>query len=108
LCPNHATVFSFSCLLTFFFVLYEPTHGAGDVQRLVWQSWDVISSIRPAQSPGNTETAAPDNGSPAHDTPAHDGVDWWNVTKPTSPVVDSSSLPLDVWSPLLPHDTGCA
>lgn len=37
-----------------------------------------------------------------------EGVDWWNVTTPTGQTVDSASLPLDVWAPLLPHDTGCA
>lgn len=38
-----------------------------------------------------------------HDT----DVGWWNVTDPDANPVDSASLPLDVWSPLLPHDTGC-
>ncbi len=34
-----------------------------------------------------------------------DGVDWWNVTQDDT-TYDSGSLPLDVWGPLLPHDTG--
>ncbi|KAJ8482432.1 hypothetical protein ONZ45_g14949 [Pleurotus djamor] len=33
-------------------------------------------------------------------------VDWWNVTDGGGQAVDFASLPLDVWNPLLPHDTG--
>lgn len=36
-----------------------------------------------------------------------EGVDWWNVTTPEYNTADTASLPLDVWAPLLPHDTGC-
>jgi hypothetical protein len=92
-------IIGFSCLLTFFFVLYQPTRGPGDIQRLGWQSWDTISPS------GVNETGnQPPPTSEDHDT----DVDWWNVTAPgsTSPA-DSASLPLDVWAPLLPQDTGC-
>ena len=99
-------IIGFSCLLTFFFVLYQPTRGPGDVQRLGWQSWDTISPLPATDLPsGVNETGIqPPPTSGDHDT----DVDWWNVTAPgsTSPV-DGSSLPLDVWAPLLPHDTGC-
>ena len=99
-----AAIIGFSCLLTFFFVLYQPTRGPGDVQRLGWQSWDTISPLPTADLPsGGNETGSQPPPTPGdHDT----DVDWWNVTTPTSPV-DSASLPLDVWAPLLPHDTGC-
>jgi hypothetical protein len=89
-------IIGFSCLLTFFFVLYQPTRGPGEVQRLGWQSWDVVSP-----STASNPVASPLPGD--HDT----DVDWWNVTDPDANPVDSASLPLDVWSPLLPHDTGC-
>lgn len=94
--PTTAIV-GFSFLLTFFYVLYQPTRGPGDAQRLGWQSWDIVSPL-----PETESQPPPTSGD--HDT----GVDWWNVTAPgsTSPV-DSASLPLDVWAPLLPHDTGC-
>ena len=88
-------IIGFSCLLTFFFVLYQPTRGPGEVQRLGWQSWDVVSP-----SPASTPVPSPIPGDPNTD------VDWWNVTDPDASPVDSSSLPLDVWSPLLPQDTG--
>ncbi|KAI0271916.1 Metallo-dependent phosphatase [Russula aff. rugulosa BPL654] len=93
--PTTAIV-GFSFLLTFFYVLYQPTRGPGDAQRLGWQSWDIVSPL-----PETESQPPPTSGD--HDT----GVDWWNVTAPgsTSPV-DSASLPLDVWAPLLPHDTG--
>ena len=90
-------IIGFSCLLTFFFVLYQPTRGPGEVQRLGWQSWDVVA---PSSLP-STPASSPLPGNPNNE------VDWWNVTEPDANPVDTSSLPLDVWSPLLPHDTGC-
>lgn len=36
-----------------------------------------------------------------------EGVDWWNVTTSEDHTVDAASLPLDIWAPLMPHDTGC-
>lgn len=98
-------IIGFSCLLTFFFVLYQPTRGPGDIQRLGWQSWDIISPLPAADLPGGVNETGnrPPPPSEDHDT----DVDWWNVTAPgsTSPA-DSASLPLDVWAPLLPQDTG--
>ncbi|EIM92818.1 Metallo-dependent phosphatase [Stereum hirsutum FP-91666 SS1] len=82
------TILAFSCLLLFFFILYQPTDGPGDQLRLGWQSWDYISSSSEA----------------SYVVP--DGTDWWNVTAPEGEAVDSASLPLDIWNPLLPHDTG--
>ncbi|KAG6866553.1 hypothetical protein C0991_002038 [Blastosporella zonata] len=38
--------------------------------------------------------------------PIDPDVDWWNVTDVPDAQVDSSSFPLDVWAPLLPHTTG--
>jgi hypothetical protein len=100
------TIIGFSCLLTFFFVLYQPTRGPGDTQRLGWQSWDIVSLLPSADNVNNIDQEI---GSPSQPTAGdHDtGVDWWNVTAPDASPIDSTSLPLDVWAPLLPHDTGC-
>ncbi|KAI0085829.1 Metallo-dependent phosphatase [Irpex rosettiformis] len=99
-------IFGFSCLLTFIFVLYQPHLGPGAVQRLGWQSWDPISDIAAGaasqSATGGNESediAVPSSG--AIDGP----VDWWNVTAPDE-THDYASLPLDVWDPLMPHDTG--
>lgn len=99
-----ASIVGFSCLLTFIFVLYQPTPGPGSIQRLGWQSWDTINinNADPVQAPAEhgVETGHGDGGS------YPDGVDWWNVTGGQDEKVDPASLPLDVWAPLLPHDTG--
>ncbi|KAJ7155461.1 Metallo-dependent phosphatase-like protein [Mycena crocata] len=99
-----STFISFTSMLLFIFILYQPTPGPGIIQRLGWQSWDVISSPQDLSStthPNTTEGVAT-GSSPVEQIP--DGVDWWNVT--TEETVDYASLPLDVWAPLLPHDTG--
>ncbi|KAJ7720584.1 Metallo-dependent phosphatase-like protein [Mycena maculata] len=96
-----STFISFSCMLIFMFILYQPTPGPGLIQRLGWQSWDFVSSPQDL-SATNTTGGAPTNSAPAEQIP--EGVDWWNVT--TEEQVDSASLPLDVWAPLMPHDTG--
>ncbi|KAG5647444.1 hypothetical protein DXG03_009374 [Asterophora parasitica] len=98
-------VVGFSLLLTWIFVLYQPSLGPGSIQKLGWQSWETVSLPSTPQSPvkGNTST---DLGTSIEaDVP--EGTDWWNVTAPTSEdAADSSSFPLDVWAPLLPHATG--
>ncbi|KAH7926417.1 Metallo-dependent phosphatase [Leucogyrophana mollusca] len=95
-----AAVIGFSCLLTFIFILYQPTVGPGEVQRLGWQSWDSVSMSDDAQVPASG--SSPTNPAP----PVESDVDWWNVSTPQDQTVDMSSFPLDVWAPLLPHDTG--
>lgn len=62
--------------------------------------------------PSQSQSPAPANTSTdlgAGDTSVElpDGVDWWNVTV-AEDKADSSSFPLDEWTPLLPHNTGCA
>jgi hypothetical protein len=101
-------IFGFSCLLTFIFVLYQPHVGPGAVQRLGWQSWDVISNSpagtlsKPANNQGPGDLEIPASGA------VDEEVDWWNITDPNETEnVDYASLPLDVWDPLMPHDTGC-
>ncbi|KZT07407.1 Metallo-dependent phosphatase [Laetiporus sulphureus 93-53] len=90
------------CLLTFVFVLYQPNAGPGASQRVGWQSWEVISGI----SGDNADATTGGDSTPIAGTPSlAEGVDWWNVTQ-GSQKVDSASLPLDVWDPMLPHDTG--
>ncbi|KAH9931932.1 Metallo-dependent phosphatase [Fomitopsis serialis] len=96
-----AAFVGFSCLLTFLFILYQPNAGPGAKQRVGWQSWEFVNevTVSSAGASGNTGTTI---GTPSQ----ADGVDWWNVTTSEKPTVDSASLPLDVWDPLLPHDTG--
>ncbi|TCD62378.1 hypothetical protein EIP91_006960 [Steccherinum ochraceum] len=106
-----AAIIGFSCILTFIFVLYQPSHGPGAKQRLGWQAWDIISD-RPVDSVdlGATTNTPPPSGDVAEPGLGHvdSGVDWWNVSAPANPndQFDAASLPLDVWDPLMPHDTG--
>ncbi|KAI0774766.1 Metallo-dependent phosphatase [Trametes elegans] len=96
-----ASFIIFACLLTYTFVLYQPTPGPGSIQRLGWQAWDVVKdNVGQGLALGTSTDAseAPSVGVP-------EGVDWWNVTTP-SDTVDTASLPLDVWDPLMQHDTG--
>lgn len=94
------TFFAFSFLLTWIFILYQPSPGPGIIQRLGWQSWDVITM--PTGSTGSTDLGDGSSDPLVNDT---EQVDWWNVTTSESNV-DSSTFPLDVWAPLLPHNTG--
>jgi hypothetical protein len=106
--PTTAIV-AFSCLLTFFFVLYQPTRGPGDLQRLGWQSWDIVSPLAIGDSSSGANNSDHETWDQPPLTSGDDAdVDWWNVTaSATGSPYDSTSLPLDVWAPLLPHDTGC-
>ena len=94
MCAPIMTVVGFSLILTYIFILYQPTRGPGIKQRMGWQSWEVIDAPKAVTSGQSSSPSKP-----------AEGVDWWNVSTPDE-TVDSSSLPLDVWSPLLPHDTG--
>jgi hypothetical protein len=94
ICLPITTVVGLTLILTYVFILYRPGRGPGLAQKMGWQSWEVISI------PSNTNNTRP-TSQPPHD---HD-VDWWNVTKPDDKP-DLTSLPLDSWAPLLPHDTG--
>ncbi|KAJ7760525.1 Metallo-dependent phosphatase-like protein [Mycena metata] len=100
-----STFISFCSMLLFMFILYQPTPGPGIIQRLGWQSWDTISVHQEDLSTTNTSGGAVVGSPPAEQIPQN--VDWWNVTT-AQETVDMASLPLDVWSPLLPHDTGRA
>ena len=104
-CAPFTAVLAFSVLLTIVFVLYQPTRGPGDLQKLGWQSWATVSS-----SPSTNDKVAIDNTTTQGENPGSNnvpsGTDWWDVETP-EPEIESSSLPLDVWDPLMPHDTGC-
>ena len=104
------TALAFSTLLTWIFILYQPTEGPGALQRLGWQAWDSVSNPATQSNTGTGAGSASENIPPEeqHDSsePVHEGVDWWNVTTEDKEP-DPGSLPLDVWNPLLPHDTGC-
>lgn len=97
------TILAFATLLTWMFILYQPTNGPGNIQRLGWQAWESVSMVSQGPSSDTEATTPSDGGNPIHDTP--EGVDWWNVTSDEK-VQDTSSFPLDKWLPLLPHDTG--
>ena len=105
-----ASILAFSCLLTFFFVLYQHTPGPGSIQRIGWQSWDVVydftgqlsSTSKPSE---DVESPSTSTGSTSGSGSVPEGVDWWNVTSSTE-TLDTASLPLDVWDPLMQHDTG--
>lgn len=101
-----ATIVGFGLLLTWMFVLYQPINGPGEQQRLGWQAWEPLSNTKSV--PGAGSSAEDTTSVPGSDLPdSGSGVDWWNVTGQESET-DASSLPLDVWSPLLNHVTGCA
>ena len=100
-----ASIIAFSCLLTFIFVLYQPTPGPGSIQKLGWQSWEVVSDSADSAASAleTTQGSSGDNPAVGNVPP---GVDWWNVSSGAE-TVDTASLPLDVWDPLMQHDTGC-
>jgi hypothetical protein len=103
-CAPFTAVLAFSTLLTVVFVLYQPTRGPGDLQKLGWQSWATVSS-KPITNGGVTTGGTTAQGNDTGSTNIPEGTDWWNVEAP-EPEIESSSLPLDVWDPLMPHDTG--
>ncbi|PAV20053.1 Metallo-dependent phosphatase [Pyrrhoderma noxium] len=96
------TILCFGLLLTWILVLYQPINGPGKQQRLGWQAWETISGENIATG-SKTGATSSGSGNGAQDNAG--GVDWWNTTSGDN-TVDASSLPLDVWSPLLPHVTG--
>jgi len=97
-CVPVTTVVGFCFLLTWIFILYKPTPGPGIIQRMGWQAWESVDVTVDSSTGGSNAT--PSTG----DTST--GVDWWNVTT-TPDNIDYASFPLDVWNPLLPHNTGC-
>lgn len=98
MCAPITACIGFSCLLSFIFILYQPNDGPGNIQKLGWQSWDLITM---------TKTKVADVSGSQTGAKVPEGVEWWNVSEIGQNAVDTASLPLDVWSPLLPHDTGC-
>lgn len=93
-CLPVSTIVAFSFLLSWVFVLYHHSPGPGSIQRMGWQSWESVD-----ETSKSTDLSIPDNSTDS-------GVDWWNVTS-ADDSFDYTSLPLDVWNPLLPHITGC-
>jgi hypothetical protein len=69
------------------------------VQRVGWQEWDrvALKNGAPQRPPTTSPSKAPQPGN---------DVDWWDIEGNTTNSQSSTSLPLDQWNPLLPHDTG--
>jgi hypothetical protein len=93
------TIVGFCFLLTWIFILYQPSPGPGLIQRMGWQAWESVDEALPP-SKGSDDITIPSDPSDSSD------VDWWNVTA-TEDNTDYASFPLDIWNPLLPHNTGC-
>ncbi|KAF8325842.1 Metallo-dependent phosphatase-like protein [Cantharellus anzutake] len=83
----------FVLLLTFY--IYEKPRPLGKFQHIGWQAFDTITPGVPAPSEPH-DPSRPTNTS---------SVDWWDVVNDDSNV-PPTSLPLDIWNPLLPHHTG--
>jgi len=104
LCTPFVLLLVFALLLTFVFVLYQPTEGPGrDFQRIGWQSWSVVNEQKTEHALGPLPVDPGSIGAGNSSLPP--GVDWWDVEKPQG-MTHPSSLPLDKWAPLLPHETG--
>ncbi|KAL0065886.1 Phosphatase dcr2 [Marasmius tenuissimus] len=102
-CAPFTAIVGFSCLLTFIFILYQPSPGPGLIQRLGWQAWDTITPPGAITSPPSNNHTDTTIGT-GQDIP--EGVDWWTSSTSDTDKIDFASLPLDQWAPLLPHDTG--
>ena len=63
-----------------------------------WQEWEQVALKNGA--PQRPETTSPSKAPPPND------VDWWDAEDDETKSQSSTSLPLDQWNPLLPHDTG--
>ena len=75
-CAPFATVLAFSVLLTIIFVLYRPTRGPGDPQKLRWQSRAAVS-LKPA---ADGKVAIDKTTTQYGETSP--GGDWWDVETP--------------------------
>lgn len=93
---NITATLGITAMLTFVWVLYQPNLGPGLSQKMGWQAWDTVVT-GDAAGPVNAVNEAP---------PVHLGGAWWNISE-IEKWQDEASLPLDVWSPILPHANGC-
>lgn len=92
-------VFLFSLALGYLFILNQLPAAPEAFRRISWQKWDVVSLI-------GSSSNAPSNPKP--NTNGTNGEEWWQAEELDAGEAPASvSLPLDVWSPLLPHSTGC-
>ncbi|KAJ3540453.1 hypothetical protein NM688_g6225 [Phlebia brevispora] len=113
--PVAPTIARCGRFLSSIFAPASAIFGPGALQRIGWQSWDVVSSTSSTGLASTHSRPPPDYGTPSEsvdiDLPSSEdlpeGTDWWNVTSPEDAMpFDPSSLPLDIWDPLMPHDTG--
>ncbi len=84
----------FFLLLTFLF--YGKPRALGKLQHIGWQAFDIVS-LNPVTTESPTKPSVPTKGN---------STDWWEV-EDDGVEPPPTSLPLDVWNPLLSHHTGC-
>lgn len=91
-------VFLFSLALGYLFILNQLPPAPKAFRRISWQKWDVVSLI-------GSSSNVPSNPEP--NTNSTNGKEWWQAEELDAGEAPAGvSLPLDVWSPLLPHSTG--
>jgi len=81
-CESFTAAIVFSTLLTIISVLYQPTRGLDDLQKLGWRSWATVSESK-STTDGRVVieniTTRGGNISPENVLP---GTDWWDVETP--------------------------
>ncbi|KAG8919269.1 hypothetical protein FRC01_001369, partial [Tulasnella sp. 417] len=91
-------VFLFSLALGYLFILNQLPPAPKAFRRISWQKWDVVSLVGSNSNP---------QSDPKPNTNVTNGKEWWQAEELDAGEAPASvSLPLDVWSPLLPHSTG--
>jgi hypothetical protein len=85
----------FAILLTFY--LFDKPIPLWKLQRLGWQSFDLVSFENFNSSSGPSQRPLPPNNE----------TDWWDVEDDATEALSPTSFRLDVWNPLIPHRTGC-
>lgn len=93
-------VFCFSLGFSYLFILSKAKFRTS--QKLSWQRWDVISLNADGSVPAGAGSGI------GHGGHGGNGTEWWEKEElDAGDAPAGTSLPLDVWSPLLPHATGC-
>ena len=83
----------FVLLLSFLF--YAEPRALGSLQHIGWQAFDIVS-LKPVTPQSPTTPSGPTKGN---------STDWWDL-EDNNVEPPPTSLPLDIWNPLLSHHTG--